>query len=171
MLREDDNDDQCIDEQLKKARRRWHGIERNLKREGANARVMCNFYLVIVQALLLYGSESWAITGRQMKKLESFHKRAVRHMTGSHIRKEGENWEYPDHRILLIACGLFPMKTYIERRRSTLKQFLIKYRKNLMEDTEKVKRQCKNVNKVLWWDQPVLNKEDMENRATSWFKT
>ena len=60
---------------------------------------MGTFYLVIVQPLLLYGSEFWTITGRQMKKLESIHKMAVGHMTGAHISKEGEEWEYPDHRI------------------------------------------------------------------------
>ena len=35
--------------------------------------------------------------------------------------KEKEDWEYPDHRVLLIECGLFPMETYIERRKETLK--------------------------------------------------
>ena len=39
-------------------------------------------------------------------------------------RKQGEGWEYPDHRILLLECGLLPMNTYIERRRGTLWQSL-----------------------------------------------
>ena len=61
ILRDDDDDTECIEGQLKKARARWNGIARILKREGANARVMGKFYLVIIQALLLYGADSWTI--------------------------------------------------------------------------------------------------------------
>ena len=74
VLSERDRDEECIDQQLKKARGRWSGMARILKREGANAICMGKFYIAIVQALLLYGADSWAVSGRSLRKLESFHK-------------------------------------------------------------------------------------------------
>ena len=94
-----------------------------------------------------------------MKKLESFHKRAVRYMMGRHIRKlniggSEERWEYPEHRGLLKKCRLFSIKVYIERRRGTLREYLMKYRKGLLEEAESTVAHCHAVNKVLWWKQP-----------------
>ena len=106
-----------------------------------------------------------------MKKLDSFHKRAIRHMTGSHIRKIGENWEYPDHRILFMESGLLPMEEYIEKRRGTLYQYLEKNRKALLERAKKSKRHCKEVNKILWWEQKHIGKEDSSNRTNLWFNS
>ena len=60
-----------------------------LKREGANLFHMGRFYTAIVQAVLLYGSESWTITLRDMEALERFQKKAVQYMTRSHIQKVG----------------------------------------------------------------------------------
>ena len=170
VLRENDDDFECIEGQLRKARARWNGIAKILKREGANAKTMAKFYLTIVQALLLYGSESWVISEKNMRKLESFHKRAVRYMTGSHIRKKGEEWEYPDHRILLLGCGLLPMKTYIERRRGTLWKYLKENRKELLEEAGKSVKHSRDVNKILWWEQSFLTREEMSERTNIWFK-
>ena len=81
---------------------------------------MARFYITVVQAVLLYGAESWTITQKNMIKLRSFHNRAIRYMTGQHIRKNEEEWSYPVHEELLAKCRLFPIETYIERRRGTL---------------------------------------------------
>ena len=86
---------------------------------------MGKIYLAVVQAVLLYGADSWIVSTRNMQLLRSFHHRAARYMTGQHIKKQGDGtWEYPDHDSLLRKCGLFPMKTYIERRRGTLRKYL-----------------------------------------------
>ena len=91
ILSDRDDDTKCIEGQISKARGRWGSVAKILKQEGANSVCMGKFYLAIVQALLLYGSESRVISAKNLKKLESFHKRAVRHMTGQHIRKKGED--------------------------------------------------------------------------------
>ena len=91
-----------------------------MKREGANAKTIAKFYLAVVQAVLLYGADSWTISQKNLTKLRSFYHQAVRYMTGKHIRKIGENeWEYPDHGYLLEKCKLFSIDTYIERHRGT----------------------------------------------------
>ena len=87
---EDDGDSICIQTQLKKARQRWYSIAKILKREGADAVCMARFYLTVVQAVLLYGADSWVVTDKDMLKLKSFHQRAIRHMTGAHIQKLNE---------------------------------------------------------------------------------
>ena len=96
-----------------------------LKREGANAVTMGKFYITIVMSVLLYGSESWTITKKNSLKLQSFHNRALRYMTGKHTKKiNGEKWEYPNHKELMKICKLHPIDTYIERRRGTLRKYL-----------------------------------------------
>ena len=90
---------------------------------------MARFHMVIVHAALLYGADSWAINSRNMSKLRSFHNRAVRYMTGQHIVKKGETWEYPNHEKLFKKAKLLPIETYIERRRGTLRIYLENERK------------------------------------------
>ena len=134
ILSENDDDTKCILDNLRRARQRWNSISRILKREGANAVCMSRFYLTVVQAVLLYGAESWTISKRNMMLLQSFHRRATRYMTGQHILKVGDTWKYPDHNRLLKKCKLFGIETYIERRRGTLRKYLEEYRGELLED-------------------------------------
>ena len=125
ILTDNDDDTKCIDNALKKARRQWNCIAKMLKREGANAVTMGKFYITIVMSVLLYESESWTITKKSSLKLQSFHNRALRYMTGKHMKKiDGEKWEYPNHKELMKICKLHPIETYIERRRGTLRKYL-----------------------------------------------
>ena len=64
-----DDDRMCIQDNLRKARQRWNAIAKILKVEGSNAKTMATFYLTIVQAVLLYGADSWVVTKRDMDKL------------------------------------------------------------------------------------------------------
>ena len=73
IIQENDDNTACIDNNIKKARRQWNSISKILKREGANAPTMAKFYLAVVQAVLLYGSNSWTITKNNWRKLQSFH--------------------------------------------------------------------------------------------------
>ena len=126
--------------------------------------------MAIVQAVLLYGADSWVISKKDWQKLESFHNRALRYMTGQHIRKEGDEWKYPNHTVLEGQCQLFPIQTYIKRRRGTLWKYLKEYRKELVEEMEKASVPPKNVNKILWWKQPYITKEEMKEMKNFWYK-
>ena len=170
ILREDDDDTSSIVSQIKRARQKWNAIAKILKREEANAKTMAKFYMAIVQAVLLYGADSWTITKRNWKRLQSFHNRALRYMTGQHIRKkEDRSWTYPDHAALGKQCCLFPIETYVERRRGTLRNYLQKHRKTLMDELEKVKPPSTNANKVLWWKQKWITKDEMTQMTNFWF--
>ena len=86
ILSDNDDDSICINENLKRARKRWNCIARILKVEGANAKCMSKFYLTVVQAVLLYGADTWVIKKQDMDRLRSFHWRAIRYMTGKNVR-------------------------------------------------------------------------------------
>ena len=170
ILQDNDDDSTCIMENLKKARNRWNCIAKILKREGANAKCMSRFYMTVVQAVLLYGADSWTMTRRDMERMESFHKRAVRYMTGKHIRKgRDDKWEYPDHEKLLKECQLFPIDIYIQRRRGTLREYFMNYRRELLEEAMKKKRHCHAAHKVLWWEQPWMKKREFDGLTNLWF--
>ena len=119
---------------------------------------MARFYITVVQAVLLYGSESWTIDQKNMTKLRSFHNRAIRYMTGQHIRKHGEEWNYPIHEQLLKTCRLFSIETYIERRRGTLYEYLKTNCAELLEEVSKCERHYRHAGKILWWKQPYITK-------------
>ena len=154
VLSDDDDDTKCIERQLSKAKARWWRMARILKHEGANAKIMAKFYMATIQAILLYGAESWAITRGNLRKLNSFHLRSVRYMTGKHIRKKNDDsWEYPNHEDLLTECGLKEIEHYIKERRSTLGQYLREHKSELMHEANRTRTPPRNKTKILWWDQ------------------
>ena len=164
ILTEDDDDTRCIENNLKKARQQWNSIAKILKKEGASAKCMAKFYITVVQAVLLYGADSWTISQRNERKLISFHRRAVRYLTDSHIRKlDNGKWVHPNHEPLFRKCGLFPINVYLERRRGTLRRYLETFKEDLLQKAESCTRHCLNVQKVLWWKQPYLLKEDIDH--------
>ena len=95
---EDGDDTKCIQENVKMARQQWNSIANILKREGADPASMSRFYLTVIQAVLLYGADSWCVSERNMGILKGFHQRAIRYMTGEHIQKQSDDsWTTPDH--------------------------------------------------------------------------
>ena len=59
---------------LRKAQRRWGMITRAMAKTGATVRDQGMIYKAVDQSLLLYGSESWVVTGEMLKVSEgSYH--------------------------------------------------------------------------------------------------
>ena len=71
---------------IRKAKARWGQVARILSREGATSGTMAYFYKAVVQAVLLYGSESWVMTQKMWKAVDSFHSSCARYIAGDHIR-------------------------------------------------------------------------------------
>ena len=170
IFSDNDDDTQCIKDNIRKARQKWNSIAAILKREGANAICMARFYLAIIQAVLLYGADSWTITDQNLRLLRGFHWRAIRYMTGQHIRKERNGtWTIPDHTRLLKKCHLFPIEVYIERRRGTLRRSLEQHRNTLLTTAQTITYHCRAVNSILWWRQNWITKSDIHMMASQWF--
>ena len=62
---------------------------RILSREGADKRVSGNFFNAVVQAVLLFGVETWVLTLRIEQALESFLRGSTYRITGRQPRRGG----------------------------------------------------------------------------------
>ena len=78
----DDNDWLAVVCNLRKARRKWERLTRVLIREGADAQTSGQIYLVVVQSVLLYGSETWVMTPRIGRVFVEFHDRVAHRLIG-----------------------------------------------------------------------------------------
>ena len=81
---------------LGKERRSWGWLSQVLGRERTDLKVSRAFYTAVTQSVLLFGEDTWVLTLRMEKALESFHSRVARKITGRQPRqKKGGIWEYP----------------------------------------------------------------------------
>ena len=151
ILSDDDNDWPAIQMNIRKARQRWGQISRILTREGASAKTMGYFYKAIVQAVLLYGAETWVTTQRAEGALKGFHNKCARYIAGEHIqqRPNGE-WIYPDSKKILTTCGLFTIEDYIQRRKDTVTAFVVS--RDIFEQCRTSVSFSGNVNQKVWWE-------------------
>jgi hypothetical protein len=88
MMAQDDNNVQAMQHQLHKAQGTWARIGQVLRSENPTPRVAAKFYKAVVQAVLLYGSETWNLTKAVLARLEGFHVRAAYHMAQVHWSKQ-----------------------------------------------------------------------------------
>jgi hypothetical protein len=125
---------------LKKAQQRWGMISRVLVHDGASPKAMGMFYKAVVQAVLLYGCETWTLTNPMIKTLESFHHRVARRIARmTPTRQPDGSWHYPPLADALTEAGLLPIRTYISPRVHTIRKYI---------ET----RQC--INYALWHQTP-----------------
>lgn len=89
---------------------------------------MAQFYKAIVQAVLLYCSETWTLTSVMVRRLEGFQNRILRHLTGEHIRPQAEGeiertengWYYPDMDEVRRSTGVRLILEYLNDQRTRL---------------------------------------------------
>ena len=74
---------------LVKSRKSWGRLARVLTWEGADKRVSGKFFKAVVQSVLLFGAETWLLTPRIERALESFLRGAARRITGKQPRRGG----------------------------------------------------------------------------------
>ena len=136
---------------IRKAKARWGQVARILSREGATSGTMAYFYKAVVQAVLLYGSESWVLTQKMWKAVESFHSSCARYIVGEHIRQrpDGE-WILPPTARILEKCKLRTVREYIARRKETVSDFMKS--RPIYETCIKSTPSAGNVNQKVWWD-------------------
>jgi hypothetical protein len=68
-----DDDIGAIRHNITKARKKWQTLSQILTRQGARPKIMGVFYKAVIQAILLYGSETWVMTKEKYNLLNSFH--------------------------------------------------------------------------------------------------
>ncbi len=94
-----DNDTQAMRANLAKAHRYCAQVSQVLRSENASPKVCGVFYKVTIQAVLLFGSETWNSVPLGMACLEGFHLRAAWLMSGTRPQKKTDGtWKYPARR-------------------------------------------------------------------------
>ena len=75
---------------------RWGMISKVLTKIWETARYCGMLYKLVTQMVLLYGSESWVVTGEMLKVFEGFYHRADRKIARmTACSAEDGEWEYP----------------------------------------------------------------------------
>ena len=72
----------AVVENLKKAHQPWSWLAQILVWKGADAHTSGIFYVAVVQATLLIGSETWLMIPRMVQTLGGFHHRVAWSLTG-----------------------------------------------------------------------------------------
>ena len=81
---------------ITRARSVWGRLRTLLQREGTDPRVAEMFYREVVQAILLYGLETWVLLTEMERKVEGTHTRFLRNITGKRALQLGDGtWETP----------------------------------------------------------------------------
>ena len=126
LLIYNDNDSPAMRSNLKKVRKSWTRVSCVLRAENASPKVSGVFYKATVQAVLLFGRETWKLSPAGLNSLEGFHIRAARHMAGMQPTQNlDRTWTYPSSNDVLTAVGLKTIDHYIEVRRETISKFIL----------------------------------------------
>ena len=140
---------------MKKARQCWARISRVLRSENASPRVCGKFYKATVQAILLFGSETWSLTSSLLKRLEGFHLRAAWRMAtvNKPVKNDDGSWTYPSAKDVLEEVGLYTMKEYIEVRRQTIANYIVN--RPIFALCTAAERKRGSMPRQFWWEQPI----------------
>ena len=150
ILHESEDDSYAATRQLNRAREKWNRIARILTVQGVESRVKGYFYKDIIQAVLLYGSESSTLSKAKLREFNSFHNRVARYLCNKHITqlKDG-TWYTPSTKEILEEAGLYTIDHYIKKRRESVSRF-VKIMK-IYEECLKSKSIMTNNNRTVWW--------------------
>ena len=103
----------------------WGRLGTLLIQEGADPIVAEMFYREVVQAILMYGSETWVLLAEMERKVKGVHTCFSRHIMGKQERQVGDRvWEMPGVEVLREAAGTQSEMTYIGIRQENLAQWV-----------------------------------------------
>ena len=152
----DDNDVQAVRSNIKKARKCWKMLSRLLRSENMEPRVCGMFYKAVVQAVLLFGSETWVLTPSTMQALCGFHIRSTYRMAREHApRKDPQSgeWHYPSSALALEEVGLHTIEHYVQVRRQTIAAYIVD--RPIFELCMDGRRRQGTIPRTYWWEQPM----------------
>ena len=163
MLSSSDCDVPAMRRNLKRARGVWRRISTVIAKDDVPAPVAGMFFRVVVEAVLLYGSETWSLPPTAMRCLEGFQVEAARRLTGLRPKKLGAVWVYPKSEEVLAAANLRPLEESMRRRRNTVRR-AIEGRPILVE-CEGAERRRGSPNRQYWWEQEFDLRAEDEGEA------
>ncbi len=154
LIAYDDADNQAMRSNLRKVRGCWAWVSRVLRAENTSPWTCGMFYKATMQAVLLYGSETWSLSLSSVKRLEGFHIRAAWQMTGNRPKwNEDGSWTYPCLADVLEAAGLKTIAHYMDVHWETIANFIIN--QPIYELCTGAVRKRGLPVWPFWWDQPM----------------
>ena len=156
LMAMDDNDRQAVRSNMRKARKVWARLSRLLRMDNATPRVCGMFYKATIQAVLLFGSETWNLTPTALKQLEGFHVKAAWRMAKENkpfLDPETDTWHYPSTKDVFEEVGLFTIEHYIQVRRQTIANYIV--HRPIFSMCTGAERLRGSSNRQVWWEQPM----------------
>ena len=122
------------------------------------------FYIAVTQAFFLFGSETWVLTARIEKALDSFQSRVAQKITGRQPRrgKDG-SWYYPSLSVAMKETGMVPIRTSILRRQNMVAQFIAT--RPILDLCKKATRRPGTQVARRWWEQTGIDWKGARERA------
>ena len=91
-------------------------VARVLERTGSLVWARGAMYKAVAQLVLLYGIESWVVTGEILKVLEGLYHQVAQRITGMRVKhRTGGKWEYPSVVEAMEAAGIHTICVYMKR--------------------------------------------------------
>ena len=119
----------------------------------------------LVQAVMLYGSETWVMTLNIGRVWGGFHYRVAHSMTGRKPRRVRDGgWEYTPLEEAMAEAGLQEVDTYVSRHQNTVAKFIAT--RPIMDLCLAAARSMGSMVSNKWWNQDGLESEGM--RTTAW---
>ena len=125
MLDQSDDDWKSVLHNIRKARQVWGRLGKLLRREWAELTVPEKFYLTVVQAVLLFGAETWVLTEIMIQRLEGAHVIFLRKITRKQAtRRRYGYWRQVTSEAVLQGAGTQTIRTYVDRRQATVAEWV-----------------------------------------------
>ena len=84
--------------------------------------------MAVVQAILLYGSETWVLLASMVKRIYGTHTEFLQMITGKRAKQLGDGtWETPGKEGIRESAGTQSARIYIEQRQATVTQWVVLY--------------------------------------------
>ena len=99
---------------LRKSPKRLARLSRIIGQEGVDPHTSGNFYIAVVQAILIFGAETWVIYPRIGKTLGGLHHRVSRRLAGMHPWWDMTGgWVYQPLDAEMTSVDLEEVETYV----------------------------------------------------------
>ena len=114
------------------------------------------FFKAVVQQVLMFGAETWVVTPRMERALDSFMHGSAKQITGRQPRRGWDGkWFYPSLEGAMKEAGLKDIRTLINNRQNTVAQYIA---------TRPLLDLCEGTNQIegarvtrRWWDQKGID--------------
>ena len=82
-------------------------VKKMMRQEGEDKRVSELLYREVIQVILMFGSESWALSEEMMRAMDSTHVGLLHQIMGNRLRRKAKySWETPAAKEVIWTTGM-----------------------------------------------------------------